>query len=397
LVKIMLKVKFTNGAPKLKAKPLSDYNFNLTKQVRETLISGESQGETTDQDLVYVVYNPSVIKTEEDVFIDDITLNEDIKVFESRDTDIATIDQNGKVTRVADGTARIVVRGKYLAKGINVDVAQTNEPSYEIFDRYADGSLAKDLNDGVDLRIAGTTASESKPIYSTQDHSGQNYVRNTDCWANDLDLTPISPWNSTGNNTRAGTLISPRHIIFAKHYQIATGATVRFIKSDGTVVNRTMTAKQTVSTDGTDITIGVLDSDVPEGISFAKVLPDNWGDYLPNIDQRVPAFFTDQQEKALVADVNFAYDTTSELFRFRYPVDDKRLEYSETLIGGDSGNPAFFIIDDELVILSCWWYGGAGSGPNILKYKSDINSIMTSLGGGYQLTEVGLTSFTDYS
>lgn len=386
------KIVFSPTGYGLVTKPLDEYNFNLSKEERVTLISGDEDNEYTDQDKLMIGYTPAVYKTEEDVVVQDITENNDVKEYESVDPEIATIDQNGKVTRVTDGEARIIVTGQYLKKGITVNVNETNEASYSVFDRWADGSLAKELTDAIDLRIAGKDTS-AKTIFSTQNHSSQTYVRNTNCWAHGLDLTCISPWNSTGGHTRAGTLISPRHIIFAKHYQISTGATIRFIQEDGTVVNRTMTAKQSIAE--TDITIGVLDSDVPAGISFAKILPQDWPDYVPNIEERVPSLVLDQQEKALVNDVNIA-DVNS-LFGFRSPVDAQRSIFYEDKIGGDSGNPAFFVINDELVILTCWWYGGAGSGPDIAYFKDQINTIMTSLGGGYQLTEIDLNSFTNFS
>lgn len=389
----MYKIVFSPTGYGLVAKPLSEYNFNLSKEPRQTLISGEQSDETTDQDKVIIEYTPAVYKSEEDVVVTNLTQNNDVKIFESVDPEIATIDQNGRVTRVTDGSARIIVTGQYLKKGITVDVSETNEASYSIFDRWADGSLAKNVTDIIDTRIVGKDAS-AKNIFSTQNHTSQIYVRNTNCWAYGLDLTCISPWNSTGANTRAGTLISPRHIIFAKHYQISTGATVRFVMSDGTVVNRIMTAKQSI--DETDITIGVLDSDVPAGISFAKIMPLNWVDYAPNLEERLPTLALDQQEKALINDIN-SFNVDSGIVGFRSPIDPQRSIFYEDKIGGDSGNPAFLIINNELAILTCWWFGGAGSGPNISYFKDQINSIMTSLGGGYQLTEIDLSSFTNFS
>ncbi|MEN9841224.1 MAG: hypothetical protein RL376_1024, partial [Verrucomicrobiota bacterium] len=70
--------------------------------------------------------------------------------------------------------------------------------------------------------------------------------------------------------------------------------------------------------------------------------------------------------------------------------------FYEEKIGGDSGNPAFLIINGQLVLLTCWTYGGGGSGTSVHNQKAAINTLMTTLGGGYQLTPVDLSAFPSY-
>jgi len=255
------------------------------------------------------------------------------------------------------------------------------------------GSVREEAEAAVDDRIS---VSVDKYIYSTQDHTTPTYVRNGDCWAADLDLTCISPWNSTNANKRAGTLISPRHIIFATHYQIGTGATVRFVDPSNNVVERTMTAKQNMPgyvPYWPDLTVGLLNSDVPVDITFCKVMPDDWVDYLPTQSSGIPALCLDQEEKALVTDIS---NIDGSYCSFKVPTDETRLQLYESKISGDSGNPAFMIVNNELILLTVWTYGGAGSGTSVHNQKSNINSVMTSLGGGYQLTEADLSGFTDF-
>jgi len=165
----------------------------------------------------------------------------------------------------------------------------------EVLQSYLLGSAARHAADAIDTRIAGKDAT-AKPIYSTQNHSGGIYVRNTNCWAYNLDLTCISPWNSTGGNGMAGTLISPRHVLFCEHvnFHPNVGATIRFVTTNNTVVTRTITALVThpdYSPFYPDITIGVLNADVPTGISFAKILPQNWATYFPSVNgaAQIPA------------------------------------------------------------------------------------------------------------
>jgi hypothetical protein len=165
----------------------------------------------------------------------------------------------------------------------------------------------------------------------------------------------------------------------------------------GTVVNRTMTAKLThpsYSSYYPDITVGVLDSDVPETIAFARILPASYTTRIPALShlRTLPTLCLDYEEKALVTD--WFQENTSTLFIT--PQDAKRLEFYEPKIGGDSGNPSFIRINGQLVILTVWTYGGAGKGTSIRDQRTAINTMMASLGGGYQLTDVDLSGFPSY-
>lgn len=243
----------------------------------------------------------------------------------------------------------------------------------------------------------------SAGLFSAQDHSSGTYTRNVDCWAASFveALTGISPWNSTGSFQRGGILISPRHMLFATHYLPDSGATVRFVKSDNTVVARTISGLSSLSQTGPDypdFTIALLDSDVPAGIAFAKVLPDDFKDYLPAdlAAARIPCAATDQEEKLLVQDVATIplNATGTEYCAMQVPTSALRLAFYENKIGGDSGNPAFWIIESQLVLLTLWTYGqNGGAGTSVTDFKTEINAAMTSLGGGYSLTEVSLSNF----
>lgn len=238
-------------------------------------------------------------------------------------------------------------------------------------------------------------------LFTSQDHTTPAYVRNTENWAVDhvQQFTCISPWNSDGSFTKAGTLISPRHVVFATHYTPTVASTIRFIAADNTVITRTISAVVVIPVTGSlypDITIGVLDSDVPGTISFAKVMPNGWEAKLPNIvTSRPPAIGTDQEEKMLVrAAYEIDHAQPGALATFVSPSEHVYLHFYENLVGGDSGNPCFFLINGELVLLTVWSRGGGGQGTSVSAFKTEINAAMTTLGGGYQLTEVDLSAFT---
>jgi hypothetical protein len=230
-------------------------------------------------------------------------------------------------------------------------------------------------------------------------HAGGAYVRNTSCWLADLvaKLTCISPWNSNGGQNQAGTLVSPRHLVMAEHYQFGVGTKVRYITADNQVVERTVTAVQSVGPSNsqdyyaTDITVALLDSDVPPSISPAKVLPNNWLSYLPSLTTvtGVPAIATNQYKQVLVSD--FISTQTGIA-----PTNAQRLLFFRTIISGDSGSPAFLVVNNELVLLTTWTWGGGGGGPNYANLLASINAVMTSLGGSYQLTPADLSGFPTY-
>ncbi len=143
-----------------------------------------------------------------------------------------------------------------------------------------------------------------------------------------------------------------------------------------------------------DLTVGLLDSDVPTNrISFARVLPDNYADYI-RTGERLPAIRLDQEEKALVGDVWRVTSQSGKAFTScAVPVDATRFAFYERIVLYDSGNPCFLWINGQPVLLTVWTRGGPGSGTSVTAFKNDINQLMSDLGGGYQLTEIDLSGF----
>jgi hypothetical protein len=298
------------------------------------------------------------------------------------------------------GTATITLRtgSNYYSQAVTVTTATGTDT--DTYTGFLSGSLSAHLVSQVDPQLTGKTAATALPIFTTQNHTASTYVRNTACWAAPYvsALTAISPWNSQGGNQLAGILISPRHVLFATHYTAGVGAVMRFIKADNTVVERTITASQAVTVTASyypDLTVGLLDSDVPAGIDYARVLPTNWANYLPSLNTislKPPALCLDQEEKALETDV-LALNTMAQ---FVQPTTALRSAFYEDKIGGDSSNPACLIVNGQLVLLTCWTNGGAGSGTSVVDQRAAVDAIMTSLGGGYTTTAVNLSGFNSY-
>jgi FG-GAP repeat protein len=274
------------------------------------------------------------------------------------------------------------------------------ELSYTPINSFEAFSMAADATNAVDSRIADAVSRHAIHIFSVQDHDNGRYVRNPAVWTGDVDLTSISPWNSDRGKNKAGTLITPQHIVFAAHYQMYAGTIIRFVTEDNEVIERTITST-TIAPEYSpywpDYVIGELDEAVPDSITPALYMPDNMDAYLNGNDSYgIPAFVLDQEEKALIADIRTLYESAT-MTGYTYP-DSVRYEYYEDQIGGDSGDPGFLIVDNQLVLLEVRTYGGPGSGTSQTMMKHSIQDIIDDYPAatGYALNTVDVSHFTTY-
>lgn len=270
------------------------------------------------------------------------------------------------------------------------------------------GLLSDYIVNSIDSRIANKDPAITKPIFSTIDHNTSTYIRNTSNWAYDIDLTCVSVWNTTGIGTMAGTVISPRHILMAAHFQINTGATLRFVTNDNTVITRTLTNKLTHPNYYPiypDITIGLLDSDLPSSIKPVKMFRNStWVSKTgPTQNTNVPIFLpvlcSDYEKRAIIKEwtgqsqaaipPNPVYPTSM----FWGPVNPTRALFNENIIIGDSGSPIFFIINGELALASVWTT--SINGTWMANHIDAINTMMNTLGGGYQVSLVNMDNFSN--
>lgn len=297
---------------------------------------------------------------------------------------------NGVATHQTDGECVFRATSTDGESALVKVTAATLAPAIvDAFQYWATGSLARHCADQID----GLIANKTQLNVFTSPYSAPTFTRNTACWANGVDLSCASPWNSSAGALHAGTLVSPRHVLFCKHasFYPSAGVTMYFVAPNNTVVTRTLSAVELIG--NADIVVGVLNADVPAGITFAKVLPTNYATYLPGMNtvSSVPVMSLNQAERASIAGLrtlNIYFDNT---YSSNYA------NYTGTIVAGDSGNPTFLIINGAPVLLGVFTWGGYGGGAHVAAYTTEINGAMTSLGGGYQLTAVNLTGFSTYS
>jgi hypothetical protein len=414
IASLAITIKGTGATRTIHGTTYTDFDFSLASTSRQDIVSGATSGTTNQKDLILNTVTSATLDNAANLQSTPITSGFLSTNYTSLDTAIATVDSNGRVTRVSDGTARINSaaqvsgnNGFYtkLTKQISVPVSRLVGQTTKSFNSYVTGSLGKNASDQIDTKIAGKTGSTGNTeLFSTQNHATATYVWNTSNWLYGVDMTMISPWNTDSGVQKAGVLVSPRTIIIANHFNISPGNTIRFIKQDGTVVTRTVSAVGNVT--GTDIYVEVLDSDVPAGIGFAKILPSNFINYLPSVTSTttipVVGLFgggndgvvIHPNKTATVREINILgafnyYQRSASTTRSSFYIAD--------VVGGDSGNPFFALINGALVLLDADYSGTGGAGPFVSSYITQINALMSSLGdSGHTLTTVDLSGFTSY-
>ncbi len=237
-----------------------------------------------------------------------------------------------------------------------------------------------------------------------------SWKRNPDVWTAKgraaLDFSGVSPFNSHPSNgypyRQAGTLISPRHIVVASHYPVQVGAKMAFVSPDNASYIRTLTAVKTI---GHDITVGILDSDLPADIAYYPIMPSAAFSKIYRTDQGNQPFdiiSLDKNDRPLLHSFGGLKSVTSQGVLITDPSATLFLHdmhqnnnLSEKMVNGDSGQPNLAVITDQLVLLGL--HTESNSGYLLGKFANEINAAMTELGGTYQLKQFDLGCFNSYS
>jgi len=349
----------------------------------------------------------------------------------SSDKSVISAPEHGLAVGQASGTAKIIARsadGEVSVQPVTVAVLTGQTVTFATGP--VDGSLNKHCYDQIEARIAGRDRS-SMDLWSTRNNTTAAYVWSDNCWGADLvNKTCMSPYNSGTGNGGGGALVTPRHAVFTHHlgYYPGVGKKIRYVTPSNQTEEFTVTDVAIhqnnigYSINWWDIVVVKLDRDVPSSIAFAKVLPEDPSEYLPTLPQAsnlsptqlhysngnapwlrachttknkrlataylrsLPTEIKPQGSTGIYDYVRYAVGTSS------YPVSqypDNPL--GDPIVTGDSGSPAFVIVNNELVLTSLWTTPLSG-----FPYYADattINGMLDDLGGGYNLTEVDLSEF----
>jgi hypothetical protein len=212
-------------------------------------------------------------------------------------------------------------------------------------------------------------------------------ARNTNCWLHGAKgVTAISSFNAAAVYHSPGTPITPRHIVMAFHNHTLPTNRFEFVTATNQVIARTMIAQTNCAT-VPDLTIGLLDADLPTSIGFLRVAPPKFRELLPlrlrdakvsfhdflgrtrTRDMFVPVVAFNHWKQAFVADFGgFGVFPDQSLW---FP------KWFGCAGGGDSGHPLCLLVNDELILLC--HYTSAMGGALYADHIADINAAMESL------------------
>ena len=217
------------------------------------------------------------------------------------------------------------------------------------------------------------------------------FPRNPDFWLKNVDFSCASPWNDAHGPLRAGTAISKRHIVYAKHFPLALGTRIAFVGVNGDVSHYALRAARGV--DGTDIMVGLLDYELTPDVHPAKVLPSGFEKRLVE-GSKWPVVTFNRREQAYLSEITVVRaDSRPAHVRL---VNGKASNpawrtLGGNLVGGDSGNPAFLLYQGHPILVYCVYYGEEGRGPPIHEYLRAIQQAMDELCPGYRLEPFAFT------
>jgi hypothetical protein len=214
-----------------------------------------------------------------------------------------------------------------------------------------------------------------------------NGAQNTNCWLYGVHGLRSMAKTSTYGATGCGSLVSPYHLVNARH---AGGAsTFTFTTTNGTTITRTNGASMAV--DGTDIQVCVLTAPATD-CEFVPVVG-------PSITNRLggqrgiaggnsfPLVFVQQNYRAMLTECSIdtmaqysAGQTSPQSWsnswsQWTFPVPNSG--YSSQVQGGDSGTPIYFMLSNRLHLAGTWMtYNGF---PFVAKFTNEIQQAMDAL------------------
>ena len=152
----------------------------------------------------------------------------------------------------------------------------------------------------------------------------------------------------------------------------------------------------------TDITIGLLDSSLPQSFVPVKLLP---SDYERNLGtcQHIPVLQMDQERKSIVQELPSLPRHSRRYFEIccNRGSTAKRLEFYEPVVGGDSGSPCFLIAGNQRILLYAV-QGNQGNnfyaskGYHTLLFRNKIQALMNVMSDDNMTSRYSL-QFFDFS
>ena len=407
--------------------PINEESFVLSlSTIRRTTAEPVSPTETTIDDRV-------VTRSSSSAYVDDVVAVAERRggyfgqiTFASEATGVVsgadTNDGQFQFTHVANGTARVsATSDRGLKNVVTIAVGSGSSSNSDAWLQWAAGSLGSHVANAVTSRASATGVSVES--FLLKDHVQSLYTRNPACWLYDVDISCLSVWNSISGQQRGGTLVTPEHCLFASHFSVSVGTIVRFVTAGAsqtgklTVEDRTVAAVGSIPFGSGDIFVARLNAAV--SAPFCKVVPPDLMDYVPSVtrtkaDNSLTAYRPRLPLVATNQDKHFGYLPAFELAGDwltsagipgqagygSFEANTASAVAYPSLVpfvrSGCSGHPVFLLVDGELVFVGMYVSASAGTSFGSQATHDAVNAILTTLGGGYQLTEADLSGFDSY-
>jgi len=344
-------------------------------------------------------------------------------------TNRASIGTNGYVTTISPGIVTVSATIDGTTRTATDYLGYAAGRALSAWTSGVSGSVRRASQDQVDDALAAAGDSPDTDYWATIEHSTTNYVANTNCWAADADLSGVvvaskHPGDADfGNAQWHGTLISPRHIVLAKHAVAGVpnhlaskseeiGTQKRFVGQSGTVYERTVSAHyDPMSTapytnllawgsDYGDTIIGKLDSALPTNdVAVYAVLPSDYADYFPNGFAGKPSGADTFAGGGAVCGIWTGFDRDVHAVEFSsyksFSSAPTRDETFRPARAGDSGRPAFLWLPSGLTLVLNVTYPTIG--PDIggdAALRAGVGAILAA--DGYSLQSADLSTYTNF-
>lgn len=261
-------------------------------------------------------------------------------------------------------------------------------PSGRITSTIRSERLFNHVNDYI--ASAASVAGKSNIMWTTATLPS-TYVANSNLWLPEVDFScsPVWIYASGYNTPNRGCLITPIHLIQASHAGMGLGESFGFKGTDGIVYTRTIAARDRTYA-AYDIQINRLDSALPGAVTPAKMFDTTVDTYLTSGDFEtgVNSVVIDAELKLLSKKWSGYYSNDAFIVN---ATATNIVDYTETLIPGDSGSANFLIVNGVPVVITT--NHNSYSGPAYSKYRTEIDAAIATLGGGYSAQTFDLSEF----
>ncbi len=172
------------------------------------------------------------------------------------------------------------------------------------------------------------------------------------------------------------------------------GSLVAFLDTNNVIYWRTTLQRFDIAG---DTSVGILNADLPPSVGFLPVGPTNFSSYLPNDGSSIVQGIGMNQD-ARIFSQPMMIGSPDITWNSQNPVPfGLGTNWNVTIRGGDSSDPAMFVISNQLVLVSHNFF--VGGGPNYALQIDAVNQGMhylstnNSVGTDYQLTQFPFTNW----